>query len=104
VNPAIGANNFELSLTLITLVERDQFSEHPSDNPNVHLRKFIAECDTMKLDGVSTDAIRLRLFPFSLRNTTNDYLYNDEPNSFTTWKISLEPSSTNIFHLKTLEK
>ena len=72
VSPAIEANNFELSPALITFVEREQFSGHPAENPNVHLRRFLAKCDTIKLNGVSTDAIRLRLFPFSLRDRASD--------------------------------
>ena len=61
MNPTVKANNFELSPTLITFMERDQFGGHPSDNPNVHLRKCLTKFDTIKLNGVSIDAIRLRL-------------------------------------------
>jgi len=57
VNPIVEANHFELSPALITFVERDQFGGHPSDNPNVHLRKFLAKCDTIKLNRVTTDVI-----------------------------------------------
>jgi len=35
---------------------------------------------------VSTNAIRLRLFPFSLKDRASDWLENEEPNSFTTWE------------------
>ena len=68
VSPAVEANNFELSPSLISFVEREQFSGHPSENPNTHLRKFLAKCNTIKLNGVCTDAIRLLLFPFSLKD------------------------------------
>jgi len=74
VNPTVEANHFELSPALITFVEQDNFGGHPSDNPNVHFRKFLAKCDTIKLNGVTTDAIRLRLFPFSLRDRASDWL------------------------------
>jgi len=87
VSPAVKANNFELSPALISFVEREQFTRHPSENPNVHIRKFLAKCDTIKINGVSSDAIRLRLFPFSLRDSASDWLQNEEPNSFTTWKM-----------------
>ena len=40
----------------------------------------------IKLNGVSANAIRLRLFPFSLKDRANDRLLNEEPNSFTTWE------------------
>jgi len=59
VSPAVEANNFELSLALISFVEREQFGGHPSENPNAHLRKFLAKCDTIKIDRASSDAIRL---------------------------------------------
>jgi len=87
VSPAIEANNFELNPALIGFMERDQFGGFPSDNPNAHLRKFLAKCDTIKLNGVSADAIRMRLFPFSLRDRASDRLQNEEPNSFTTWEV-----------------
>lgn len=80
------ANNFELSPALIKFMERDLFGGHPSENPNAHLRKFLAKCDTIKLNGVSTDAIRLQLFPLSLKERATDWLQNEVPNSFTTWE------------------
>ena len=87
VSPAVEANNFELSPTLISFVERERFTGHPSENPNAHLPKFFAKCDTININGASSDAIRLRLFPFSLRDRASDWLQNEEPNSFTTWEI-----------------
>jgi len=85
VSPAVEANTFELSPELISFVEREQFDGHPSENPNAHLRKFLAKCNTIKINGASSNAIRLRLFPFSLRDRASDWLQNGEPNSFTTW-------------------
>ena len=32
--PAIEANNFELKPTLITMVEQQQFTRHPSEDSN----------------------------------------------------------------------
>jgi len=67
-------------------VEWEQFSIYLSENPNGHLHKFLAKCDTIKLRRVSTDDIRLLLFPFSLRDRASDWLQHEEPNSFTTWE------------------
>jgi len=53
VSLALKENNFKLSPVLVTFVERDQFSRHPSNNPNVHLQKFLAKYDTIKLNAVS---------------------------------------------------
>jgi len=84
VSPAIEANNFELSPALITFMEQDHFGEHPLENLNEHLRKFLAKCDTIKSNKVFIDAIRLRLFPFSFKDRASDWLQNEEPNSVTT--------------------
>ena len=84
VNPAIKVNNFKLRPTFVSFVEKDQFSGRPTENPYIHLRNFLAKCDTIKLNGVSADAIRLRLFPFSLTDRAGAWLLNEEPNSFTT--------------------
>jgi len=63
VSLAIKAKNFELNPTLISFVKRKQFGGHPPENPNTHVRKFLTKCDTIKINWVSRDAIRLRLFP-----------------------------------------
>ncbi|XP_021764100.1 uncharacterized protein LOC110728760 [Chenopodium quinoa] len=39
----------------------------------------------MKLNGVTDDAIRLRLFPFSLRDRANEWLRDEGIGSFDTW-------------------
>ncbi|WRX28177.1 Retrotransposon gag domain - like 10 [Theobroma cacao] len=47
---------------------------------------FLKICDTFKYNGVTDDAIRLRLFPFSLRDKAKSWL-NSLPNgSITTWE------------------
>ena len=99
VSSVIEANHFELRPMLITFVEQDQFSRHPSKNPNVHLRKFPAKCDNIKLNGVSTNAIRLWLFPFSLKDRASEWLQNEEPNSFTTWAILFKAFLNKYFPL-----
>jgi len=74
VSPTVKVNNFELSPALLSFVEQEQFTGHPAENPNAHLRKFLAKCDTIQINGASSDAIRLRLFPFSLRDRASDWL------------------------------
>ena len=45
-----------------------QFRGLANDYPNLHIANFLEICDTFKHNGVTDDAIRLRLFPFSLNN------------------------------------
>jgi len=46
------------------------------EDPNLHLSVFLEECDTLKINGASTDAIRLRLFPFWLRDRARAWLHS----------------------------
>ena len=57
--PLIEANNFELKPGLITIVQQNQFTRHPSENPNEHLSKFLRMVNTVKLNGVNPDVIKL---------------------------------------------
>ena len=60
----INANNFKLKPVLISMVQQAQFSGLPLDYPNIHLAMFLEICDIVKMNGVTEDTIRLRLFPF----------------------------------------
>ena len=76
----INANNFELKPALISMVQQAQFSKSPLDDPNIHLAMFLEIYDTVKMNGVNEDSIRLRLFPFlwGTRLEVGYNLYNQE--------------------------
>ena len=42
-------------------------------------------CDTVKYNGVNDDAIRLRLFPFSLKDKAKNWLISKPPDLITSW-------------------
>ena len=65
--PTMKVNNFELRLVLVSKFQQMQFGGSPMEDLNLHLSIFLKVCDTLKLNGVSTDAIRLCLFSFSLK-------------------------------------
>ena len=62
--PPIEANNFELKPTLITMVQQHQFTFHHFEDPNEHLGRFMRIANTVKLNGVRQDVIKLQLFHF----------------------------------------
>ncbi|KAK2443858.1 hypothetical protein QL285_014927 [Trifolium repens] len=84
--PAIEANNFELKPSFLSAVQQNQFSGNPSDDPNLHLSIFLQYADTVKENGVSPEAIRLRLFPFSLRDRARAWIQSLPSNLVTAWE------------------
>ena len=57
--PTIEANIFELKPTLITMVQQHQFIDHPSEDPNEHMGRFMRMANTAKLNGVRLEVIKL---------------------------------------------
>lgn len=50
------------------------------------------------MNGVSGDALKLRLFPFSLRGKAKVWIHSFTPNSFTTW-VALSHAFLNKYFL-----
>ncbi|KAJ9182762.1 hypothetical protein P3X46_006719 [Hevea brasiliensis] len=67
------------------MVQQSQFGGNPSESPHVHLAHFLEISDMLKINGVSDDSIRLRLFPFSLKDRAREWLHSLPPGSITTW-------------------
>ena len=65
-NVHVGDVNFELKSTLINMVQASPFYGKPNQDANAHLQNFLELCKTVTIWGVTADAIRLRLFSFSL--------------------------------------
>jgi len=65
-NINVGGVNFELKSSLINKVQASPFCGKPNEDANAHLQNFLELCYTVVIRGVAADAIKLRLFPFSL--------------------------------------
>ncbi|XP_061342399.1 uncharacterized protein LOC133288614, partial [Gastrolobium bilobum] len=74
VRPNLEANDFELKLALLQLIQKEQFTGGSTENPYSHLDNFLLYCDTLKVNGVPREAILLRLFPCSLKDEGRDWL------------------------------
>ncbi|XP_017974466.1 PREDICTED: uncharacterized protein LOC108661548 [Theobroma cacao] len=103
--PSINMNNFEIKPAYIQMILSSiQFGGLPNDDPNAHLVNFLKICDTFKYNGVTDDAIRLRLFPFSLRDKAKSWL-NSLPNGFiTTWEELAQKFLAKFFLLAKIAK
>ena len=95
--PAIDANNFELKPALITMVQQNQFTGHPSEDPNEHLGRFLRMANTIKLNGVRLEVIKLQLFPFSLRDIAASWFDSLPYGSVNTWEELMEAYLSRFF-------
>lgn len=71
VKPVVDAYNFEIKPSIIQMVQKNKFRELANEDPYVHLSCFSQLCDTFKMNEILDDAIKMRLFPFSLRDKVN---------------------------------
>ena len=88
--PTVDANNFELKPALITMVQQHQFTGHPTEDPNEHLGRFLRMANTVKLNGVRPEVIKLHLFPFSLRDIVATWYESLPYGSVDTWEELIE--------------
>ena len=88
--PTVDANNFELKPALITMVQQQQFTGHPTEDPNEHLGRFLRMANTVKLNGVRPEVIKLHLFPFSLRDKAATWYESLPYGSVDTWEELVE--------------
>ena len=51
-----------------------QFYGLANEDPNAHITNFLEIYDAFKYNGVSDDAIRVRLFPFTLKDRAKAWL------------------------------
>nr|GEY06751.1 reverse transcriptase domain-containing protein [Tanacetum cinerariifolium] len=70
---AIQATNFRLKNDMIQQVQKSCPFRGPGDDANKHLDKFLHVTQSMKVNGVSNDALRLYLFPYSLQHRVAEW-------------------------------
>jgi len=84
--PTIEANNFEMRVPLIQMMQSIQFGGRVGEDPHNHVRKFLQLANTIKMNDISTDTIWLILFLFSVTDRVMNWMNNSLPEgSITTW-------------------
>ena len=63
----------------------------------MHLTNFIEVCDTIKYNGVTEEALRLRLFPLSLGDRAKHWLTSQPPDSITSWNDLVQKFPVKFF-------
>ena len=65
--PAVTTENYEIKPNLLNLIQQNQFGGSASEDAGMHLNTFTELCDMMHMKDVDPSAVKLCLFPFSLR-------------------------------------
>ena len=93
-NVDVGDVNFELKSSLINMVQASPLCGKPNEDANAHLQNFLELCKIITIRGVTADAIRLRLFPFSLLGKAKQWFYQNKE-AVSTWTNVPRRSSPN---------
>lgn len=87
---------FELSPSLINLVQAIQFSGKAIEDASMHLEDFLEIGSTINIDGIDQDIILLRLFPFSLEGRARKWFYTNKED-INTWAKCSEAFLAKFF-------
>ncbi|MFS7949268.1 putative nucleotidyltransferase, Ribonuclease H [Helianthus anomalus] len=98
LQPTIDTPTFEIRPSIINMVQNSvQFDGREHEDPGRHIAAFLAVCSTFRIIGVSEDAIRLRLFPFSLRDKARAWLMSLPAGPIRTWNQLAEQFMQKYF-------
>ena len=82
--PNVAARSFELKPSVLNYLPT--FYGLENEDPYNHLNDFHAVCQTFRYDNFSDDDVKLRLFPFSLKDRGRSWLNTLHANSITSWE------------------
>ena len=94
----VGNGNFELKTGLINMVQASPFCGRVNEDANAHLQQFLEICNTIVIRDVEPEAIRLRLFPFSLLGKAKQWFYA-QGDAVNTWEKCSAAFLTKFFPL-----
>ncbi|XP_024178407.1 uncharacterized protein LOC112184382 [Rosa chinensis] len=76
-------HHFEIKPSTLSILPI--FHGMPSNNPYDHIAEFEEVCTTVQLHGLNPDGLKLRLFPFTLKDYARKWLSKLPPRSIHTW-------------------
>ncbi|KAG7528054.1 Retrotransposon gag domain, partial [Arabidopsis thaliana x Arabidopsis arenosa] len=101
VPPPVQNNNFEIKSGLISMIQSNKFHGLPLEDPLDHLDNFDRLCSLTKINGVSEDCFKLRLFPFSLGDKAHTGRKHVPAGSITTWDECKKAFLTKFSQIRT---
>ena len=70
---------------MLNHVMKDPFSDLPSEDAATHLNNFVDFCDMQKKKDTDNGIVKLKLFPFSLRDRAKTWFSSLPKNSIDSW-------------------
>ncbi|XP_075658826.1 uncharacterized protein LOC142628663 [Castanea sativa] len=95
VLPATTAAHFELKPQIIHLLPT--FHGLDREDPYMHVNDFLEICATCKFQNFTDESVRLRLFPFSLKDKAKAWLNSLSPGSITSWELLVTKFLSKFF-------
>ena len=81
--PPVEAAQYEIKSSTIQMLP--SFYGLTNEDPYKHLDEFLEICSTVKIQHFSDDALRLKLFPFSLKDRAEYWLNSIDTINISTW-------------------
>ena len=85
VAPTTDAESCEINTAQLHLVMKDQFSGLPSEDAATNLNSFVYLCDMQNKKDADNDIVKLKLFPFLLRDRPKTWFSSLPKNSIDSW-------------------
>ena len=85
IAPDANVESYEINTALLNLVMQDQFFGFPNEDVASHLNNFVDLCDMQIKKDVDNDIVKLKLFPFSLRDRAKTWFSSLPKNSIGSW-------------------
>ena len=86
VNQLVNVAKFYLHPSTIRHLENRSFTGKINEDANKHLQRFLTMSSTLKIEGHSEEAKKLRMFPFTLSEDAEEWFYSLPVGSITTWE------------------
>ena len=98
------AINFELKPQLLHMVRQEAFRGTPLCDPHLHLMNYNQLCGSINAVGAQLDGVKLKLFPFSLRDQALEWYYSLPQNSIHSWSEMTDQFLLEFFPLSSVRK
>ncbi|XP_058213682.1 uncharacterized protein LOC131325434 [Rhododendron vialii] len=93
--PTITAAQYEIKSHTLQMLP--SFHGLDNEDPFKHIDEFVEKSSTVKIQNFSDDALKLKLFPFSLKDRAKDWLNSLATGSITTWAQLQQEFLTKYF-------